>query len=88
MFVLFLLKLKVEIVKTGVLNKILNVITLKIMEEEILVVLKRKRDKIWLKMDVSNQEITKFVLVVSSKVNQNLYNLKNLKHLKKNQKLK
>jgi len=88
MFALFLLKLKVEIVKNGVLNKILNVITLKIMEEEILVVLKRKRDKIWLKMDVYNQEITKFVLVVSSKVNQNLYNLKNLKHLKKNQKLK
>jgi len=88
MFALFLLKLKVEIVKNGVLNKILNVITLKIMEEEILVVLKRKRDKIWLKMDVSNQEITKFVLVVSSKVNQNLYNLKNLNHLKKNQKLK
>jgi len=88
MFALFLLKLKVEIVKNGVLNKILNVITLKIMEEEILVVLKRKRDKICLKMDVSNQEITKFVLVVSSKVNQNLYNLKNLNHLKKNQKLK
>jgi len=94
-FVLFLLKLRVLLVKTGVKNKISNVTWLKITSVNLVNLILGKRIlKILLKMDVSTNITPKFVLVVSSKVNQNLLNLLNLNNhiknllLQKNQKLK
>jgi hypothetical protein len=95
MFVLYMLKLRVQVVLTGVVNKILNVIMLKIIREINAMLIQTKRIfKILLKMDVSTFIIPKCVLVVSSKVNLNLLNLNNLNnHIQnllnlKNQKLK